>query len=185
MGILSRFLERRNWRRKARAYLHVLQREPSDADVQWLAQLEPKHDFDHARWELRYARLALGQIETERDSLDDRAPSVVAHEVFASLSGDPRIAAGMLETAARQLNIRLRHYRDAIERRSDREPVTFRLGRELLAFTYGDLPRERATIERAGEILRRYTAEFNQALQDVFGRAALPEDVRPSEVNAA
>jgi hypothetical protein len=185
MGFLSRFLERRNWRRRARAYLRVLQREPSDPDVAWLAQLEPRNDVDHARWELRYARLALGQIEAERDSLDDRAPAVVAHELFASLAADPRIAAGMLETAERQLNVRLRRYREAVARRSDSEPLARRMGRELLAFTHGDTPRDPATMERAGEILRRYTTEFNLALQDVFGRAALPEDVRPSEVSAA
>jgi hypothetical protein len=185
MGFLSRFLERRNWRRRARTYLRVLQREPADSDVRWLAEFDRRRDEDHARWELRYARLALGLVEAERDSLDDRAPAVVAHELFASLSADPRIASGMLELAERQLNVRLRRYREALARRSDRESQAFRLGRELLAFTHGDTPRETATIERAGEILRRYLTEFSLALQDVFGRAALPEDVKPSEVSAA
>ncbi len=185
MGFVSRFLERRNWRRRARTYVRVLQREPADADVRWLAELEPRHDLDHARWELRYARLALGQIEAERAALDDRAPAVVAHELVASLGADPRVAAGMLETAQRQLGIRLRRYRDAINRRAERESLSTRLGKELLSFTHGDRMREAATVERAGELLRRYSGEFNLALQEVFGRASLPEDIRPSEVTAA
>ena len=185
MGFVSRFLERRNWRRRARTYVAVLQREPAEADVRWLAELEPRHDLDHARWELRYARLALGQIEAERAALDDRAPAVIAHELVLSLGNDQRVAAGMLETAERQLGIRLRRYREATARRAEREPLAVRLGRELLSFTHGERSRDNATIERAGELLRRYTGEFNLALQEVFGRAALPEDVRPSEVTAA
>lgn len=185
MGFVSRFLERRNWRRRARTYVRVLQREPAESDVRWLAELEPRQDLDHARWELRYARLALGQIEAERAALDDRAPAVVAHALVASMEGDPRVAAGMLETAQGQLSIRLRRYREAMNRRADREPLATRLGRELLSFTCGGRTREPATVERAGELLRRYSGEFNLALQEVFGRAELPEDIRPSEVTAA
>jgi hypothetical protein len=182
MGIVSRFLERRNWRRRARAYVAVLRREPDDEDVRWLAELSSRPDLDHARWELRYARLALGQLEAERDALTDRAPSTVARELVAALRNDHRVAAGMLEVAERQFNARLLRYREAGDARGVHEPLARRLGRELLGFTYGGRRFDPAAEERAGEVLRRYTAEFNAALEKVFGRAVLPDDVRPSQV---
>ena len=185
MGVLSRFLERRNWRRRARLYLRVLQREPADADVKWLAELEPQKDLDHARWELRYARLALGQISAERDALDDRVAAVVARELLGSFATDPRVAAGMLPTVEQQLNARLLRYREALLRRSAADPLTVRLGRELVAFTHGTSGRDPASAERAGVILGNYVTEANAALQDAFGRAVLPENVKPSEMTAA
>jgi hypothetical protein len=185
MGVVSRFLERRNWRRRARTFLRVLQREPADSDVSWLAELEPRKDLDHARWELRYARLALGQISAERDALDDRVAAVVAREMLSSFETDPRIAAGMIATVEQQLNARLRRYRDAVLRRSSADPLRIRLGRELLAFTHGDRVRDPAATERAGMILDDYASEANVALQEAFGRVALPENVKPSEVTAA
>lgn len=185
MGVLSRFLGRRNWRRRARAFLRVLQREPAEADVKWLAELEPQKDLDHARWELRYARLALGQISAERDALDDRVAAVVARELLSSFASNPRVAAGMLPTVEQQLNARLRRYREALLRRSSADPLRVRLGRELLTFTRGDLGRDPMFAERAGMILDGYVKEANVALQDAFGRAVLPENVKPSEVTAA
>jgi hypothetical protein len=185
MGVLSRFLERRNWRRRARAFLRVLQREPAEADVKWLADLEPQKDLDHARWELRYARLALGQISAERDALDDRVAAVVARELLSSFARDPRVAAGMLPTVEQQLNARLRRYREAVSRRSSADPLRVRLGRELLTFTRGELGRDAMFAERAGTILDSYVKEANLALQASFGRAVLPENIKPSEVTAA
>jgi hypothetical protein len=185
MGVLSRFLEWRNWRRRARAFLRVLQLEPAEADVTWLAELEPRKDLDHARWELRYARLALGQISAERDALDDRVAAVVAREMLSSFATDPGVAAGMLPTVEQQFNARLRRYREAIVRRSSADPLRVRLGRELITFTRGDTGREQSFAERAGTILDGYSREANAALQDAFGRAVLPENVKPSEVTAA
>ena len=182
--MVSRFLERRNWRRRARAYVAVLQREPDDEGARWLAELRRPHDLDHARWELRYARLALGQLEAERDALDDRAPSTVAHELVAALERDHRVAAGMLDTAKRQFNARLLRYREALGTRGAAEPLARRLGRELLRFAHGENRFDGSDEDRAGELLRRYTTEFNVALQSAFGRAKLPEDIRPSEAAA-
>lgn len=185
MAFLSRFLERRNWRRQARAYLRVLQREPAEADVRWLAEMDPRQDLDHARWELRYARLAIGQLEAERGSLDDRAPAIIAREMVRSLALDHRVGAGMVDVAERQFNIRLRYYRDATQRDESSEPASRRLGRELLRFVRKDRVVETEIADRAGEILRRYASEFNLALQDAYGRAVLPETVRPSELSNA
>ena len=185
MGVLSRFLERRNWRRRARAFLRVVQQEPAEADVKWLAELEPQKDLDHARWELRYARLALGQISAERDALDDRVAAVVARELLSSFATDPRVAAGMLPTVEQQFNSRLRRYREALLRRSSADSLKVRLGRELLTFTRGESGRDPISAERAGTIVDGYIREANRALQDAFGRAMLPENVKPSEVTAA
>ncbi|MBI1810184.1 MAG: hypothetical protein HYR75_09830, partial [Gemmatimonadetes bacterium] len=58
----------RERKRRAGAFLAALRREPDDADVRWLADAAAQGDVDHARWELRYARLALGVLTAQRDA---------------------------------------------------------------------------------------------------------------------
>lgn len=177
----QRWQAERVQRQRAARYIRSLQREPAADDVDWLAAAAAGGDADHARWELRYARRALGLLVAERDALDDRTASLVARELTASLARDPHVAAGMLPVAQRQLNARLRAYGDALGKRDSGRAARARLGQALLAFAGGEghVPRDEQAA-RAGEMLARFIAEANASLRGEFGAAALPEDVPPS-----
>lgn len=185
MSFWSRLSQRRALRRKALKFVRTLHAEPSEADVAWLSSIDPGGDEDHATWELRYARLALGVLAAERDALDDSVPAAIAHAVTESLSSDRRIAAAMLPLAERQFGSRLATYREAVARRHAGDPLDQRLGRTLLGFTsHADVPDQR-TVDRAGHIAQGYMRSASAALLEVFGRASMPEDVRPSEAYQA
>lgn len=185
MSFWSRLTQRRALRGKAQRYVRSLHAEPSESDVAWLASIDPGGDEDHAAWELRYARLALGVLAAERDALDDSVPAAVAHAVTESLSSDRRIAAAMLPLAERQFASRLATYRDALSRRHAGDPLDQRMGRTLLEFTsHAEVPDQR-TVDRAGQIVQSYLRSASASLLEAFGRASLPEDVRPSEAYQA
>ena len=188
MRFWRRWREERALRRRAVAYVGVLSAEPAGEDVAWLARLDPGGDSDHARWELRYARRAMGLLVAERDALDDRTASEVGRALAAALRFDPQIAPGKRSVAEQQLNARLAAYADALRERRADEPTAGRLGRVLLTFTTG-AERARAStaadVARAGETLSRYLLEANEALRESFGVATLPEDVAPSAVSSA
>src|SRR3954470_6831823 len=114
MPLLGRWRDDRDLQRKAATYVASLMRDPEETDVDWLARAATRGDLDHARWELRYARRALGLIAAQRDALDDRTASIVARELTQAFRGERNIAAGMLETADRQFNARLAAYRDGL-----------------------------------------------------------------------
>ena len=76
-GALDDWRAARMIRTRAAAYVAVLWRDPAPEEAQWLAS-HSAGDLDHARWELRYARRALGLLTAQRDALDDRTASVVA-----------------------------------------------------------------------------------------------------------
>lgn len=147
--------------------------EPDDADVHWLASHGTGGDLDHARWELRYARRALGLHTARRDALDDRTASVVARVLADCLARDPAVAAGKLRVVERQLNQRLRAYGAALD---DREGVgaAWRLGRTLLEFAgRNDSVREDVVL-RGSELLLGYLSTANADLRSVFGAHGAP-----------
>jgi hypothetical protein len=188
MRFWRRWQAERELRRRAVAYVAALQREPELPDVAWLADSATGGDRDHARWELRYARWAIGLLVAERDALDDRTPSAVAHALTEALARDPNIAAEKLPVAQRQLNARLRRYGDALGARRASEPTGTRLGRTLLDFATATrgapLPPDEHVV-RAGELLSGYVADANEALRAAFGAASLPEHEPPSAVHGA
>jgi hypothetical protein len=178
-----------NWRasreltRRAASYVAVLGAEPDASDVAWLALAGTHGDRDHACWELRYARRALGLLSAQRDALDDRTASVVAHALAEALARDPAVAAGKLRMAERQLNARLTGYAAAL---SNREGAGsgWHLGRRLLEFAGRRDAVAPEDVMRASELLSRYLEEANSALREHFGLASLPEDVAPSSLAA-
>jgi len=178
-----------NWRasreltRRAASYVAVLGAEPDASDVAWLALAGTHGDRDHACWELRYARRALGLLSAQRDALDDRTASVVAHALAETLARDPAVAAGKLRMAERQLNARLTGYAAAL---SNREGAGsgWHLGRRLLEFAGRRDAVAPEDVMRASELLSRYLDEANSALREHFGLASLPEDVAPSSLAA-
>lgn len=168
----------RDRRRRAASYVRALHADPTPADTTWLAHVAAGGDVDHAAWEWRYARRAVGLLVAQRDSLDDLTPSLVAQELTEALGRDPHVAVGMLPLADRQFNERLAAYRDALASRSG-EATGVRLARILLAFTGTVRPRP-DDLARAGETLARYVEEASSALALAFGSPTLPEDVPPS-----
>jgi len=184
MRIWQRWRAERALRQRATRYVLSLQREPGEADVLWLARHGTGGDVDHARWELRYARRALGLVAAERDALDDRTASAVARELTASLARDPNVAAGMLRVAERQLNARLRGYSEALAHRQASRLARARLGQALMSFARPAGGSAESELEYAGELLAGYLAEANEALRREFGVATLPEDVPPSAASA-
>ena len=183
MPLFARWRAERERQRKASAFVAALFVEPAEADVTWLATNASRGDVDHARWELRYARRALGLLAAQRDALDDLTASVVAKEISEGFARDRHIAAGMLETAERQFNARLSAYRDGLAARAG-APTQVRMGQTLFAFAGGSFRGQDENILRAGDLLARYLAEANEALRARFGTASLPEHVPPSAIGA-
>jgi hypothetical protein len=163
----------RDQRRRAATYVSSLFVEPADEDVSWLSEHGADCDNDHARWELRYARRALGLLGAQRDALDDRTASLVASELARALANDPAVAPGKIRMAERQLNARLSAYGDALMNREG-EGSGWHLGRALLDFAgHRDAARPEI-IAHAGDLLARYLGEANTALRKSFGAATLP-----------
>lgn len=168
----------RQLQRKAEQFVAHIVAEPDQKDVSWLAGTATKGDEDHARWELRYARRAMGLLVAQRDALDDRTGSLVARALGDAFQRDERIGADRRDLAERQFNARLSAYRDAIGARvSD---ASARLGQTLLAFAGGSFKDLDDNVRRAGALVDGYAKEANEALRTVFGTAALPENVPPS-----
>ena len=175
----------REWRRsrdlrvKADAYVATLTLEPAADDVAWLSEHGTSGDTDHARWELRYARRALGLLTAQRDALDDRTASVVARALAGALSRDKAVAPGKLRVAEHQLNERLRAYSEALSNRQG-EGSGWHLGRTLLEFAGRREAVSAEDVAHASELLSRYLADGNAALRERFGSVDLPEDIAPS-----
>jgi hypothetical protein len=179
MSLFARWRAERELARKAAGFVAAIFRDPEPADVEWLAEVATRGDADHARWELRYARRALGLITAQRDALDDRTASIVAKEISEAFDRDQNVAAGKVETAERQFNARLSAYRDGLAAKAG-APTPIRMGQTLIAFAGGSFTRQNNDIVRAGELLATYLSEANEALRDSFGAAALPENIPPS-----
>jgi hypothetical protein len=180
MPLFSRWRAERDLQRKAERYVARLLAEPDDLDVRWLSEGATRGDLDHARWELRYARRALGLLAAERDALDDRTGSLVAHALAAAFERDGNIAAGMRPIAERQFNARLSAYRDGLAAKAG-AGTPARMGQTLFAFAGGSFRKVDDHILRGGALLVQYLADANTALREIFGTAALPEHIPPSE----
>lgn len=178
----GRWREDRELQRKSDAYVAILMREPADVDVEWLAGAATKGDADHARWELRYARRALGLIVAQRDALDDKTGSAVARTLADAMARDRSVDASTIEIAERQFNARISAYRDGLDAKSSPTPVATRLGQTLFAFSGGAFRDAKDGVAKAGELLTSYAAEANEALRSAFGTAQLPENVPPSAI---
>jgi hypothetical protein len=174
--VLRQWRANRALRARAAAYVATLFAEPPDADVQWLTAHGTNGDVDHARWELRYARRALGLLTAQRDALDDRTGSAVAAALGRALATDVAIAPGRLRIAERQLNARLRSYGDALVRREG-AGTGWHLGRTLLDFAGRKEGSPPEVVAKAGDLLARYLAESNEALREHFGAPRLAEGV--------
>lgn len=183
MRLFDSFRADRTLRRRSARYADALFEEPADEDVTWLATAATRGDADHARWELRYLRRALGILVAERDALDDRTASESLRALLHRMDRDPHVAPELRELAERQFDARLSAYRDAFTRRSGGAPAV-RVAQNLLAFAGGPIRAEEPAVQRGAALIGAYTAVLHAALQETFGAANLPEDVPPSALGS-
>lgn len=182
MILFSRWRTERQLQRKAARFVELIGSEPAGEDVAWLAATATRGDDDHARWELRYAKAALGLLVAQRDALDDRTASLVGRALSDRFESDDRIDRDRRDLAERQFNARLSAYRDAIgTRASDARGM---LGQTLLAFAGGAFRNADDQVARAAAILGAYERDANEALRSAFGVATLPEHLPPSAAAA-
>ena len=181
MRLFRSFRDDRTLLRRSASYAAALMTEPAAADVDWLAQDATRGDIDHAQWELRYLRRALGILVAQRDALDDRTPSEALRALLHRMQKDRNIDAELLELAERQFNARLSAYRDAFTSRGHGS-ATVRVAQNLLAFSGGPIRADDPAVKRGAELVSEYLAVCNAALRESFGDAQLPEDVQPSKM---
>src|SRR5687768_15227036 len=129
MALFKEWRAARQLQRKAEQFVQEVTREPAVTEVNWLAGIATRGDEDHARWELRYARRAIGLLVAQRDALDDRTSSLVAGALSEAFERDERIDRDRRDLAERQFNARLSTYRAAMGARVPDSAV--RLGQTL------------------------------------------------------
>jgi hypothetical protein len=181
MRLFRTFRDARALERASAEYVGALMTEPDAADVEWLSRSATRGDTDHATWELRYLRRALGILVAQRDALDDRTPSEVLRTLGLRLERDPKVDGELRELAERQFNARLSAYRDAFTSRGLGTPAT-RVAQNLLAFAGGPIRADDPVVVRGAALVSGYLAESSDALRGSFGIAELPEDVPPSQI---
>src|SRR2546423_3189035 len=181
MRLFRSFRDDRALQRNSAAYVSVLMEEPTPADVEWLSANATRGDVDHARWELRYLRRALGILVAQRDALDDRTPSEVLRSLSDRMHKDPNVDDELRELAERQFNARLSAYRDAFTSRGHGTPP-LRVAQNLLAFAGGPIRANDPIVQHGAALVAGILETANQTLRESFGSVELPEDVPPSKV---
>lgn len=179
MRLFRSFRDDRAFLRKSSGYAAGLMLEPAEADVDWLSEAATRGDADHARWELRYLRRALGVLVAQRDALDDRTASESLRALLHRMEKDQNVDGELRELAERQFNARLSAYRDAFTSRG-LGSAAVRVGQNLLAFSGGPIRAEHPAVARGAAVVNEYLASANAALRENFGSAELPEDFAPS-----
>ncbi|MDB4900503.1 MAG: hypothetical protein JWN53_2311 [Gemmatimonadetes bacterium] len=181
MRLFRTFRDDRTLLRRSAAYAEALMAEPAATELEWLSTNATRGDADHARWELRYLRRALGILVAQRDALDDRTPSEALRALASRMQKDPNVDRALRELAERQFNARLSAYRDAFTSRGEGTPA-LRVAQNLLAFAGGPIRGNDPVVQRGAELVGEYLASSNEALRRTFGLAELPEDVPPSQI---
>lgn len=180
MSILSEWRVARERRKRATVYLSAITQHISPSDVEWLTKIAPQHDARLATRELQFARRAIGLIVAERDALDDRTASDVAHQLAGVIGAEARQDA----VAGRAWSERWRSYTSALAARGSAESPAARLARVMLEGAGIDQPSPEQLL-RATQYILAVRTSANEALRTAYGSASLPEDVRPSALGAA
>ncbi len=175
MGLFAEWRATRERRRLADQYLLRLLTPSDAADLDWLAARSASRSA--AERELTFVKRALGLIVAERDALDDRTASDVAHALEAVVSAESRRSA---ETGRAWVE-RRREYTMALAVRGQSDAPAVRMARVLLDGA-GVAPSVPEDLVRATRIVQAERTRANEALRSVFGEASLPEDVRPSAI---
>ena len=180
MRLFATFRDDRALLRRSAEFADSLMAEPAEADVAWLAEKGTRGDVDHARWELRYLRRALGILVSQRDALDDRTPSAVLRALMNRMDRDRNVDSELRDLAERQFNARLSAYRDAFTSRGHGSPA-LRVAQNLLAFAGGPIRAGDPVVQHGASLVEEALTSANAQLRATFGEPELPEDIRPSE----
>jgi hypothetical protein len=180
MRLFASFRDDRALLRRSATFAETLMAEPAEADVAWLAEKGTRGDVDHARWELRYLRRALGILVAQRDALDDRTPSAVLRALLDRMDRDRNVDPELRELSERQFNARLSAYRDAFTSRGH-GTAALRVAQNLLAFAGGPIRSGDPVVQHGARLVDEALTSANAQLRATFGEAELPEDVKPSE----
>ena len=176
MSVFGEWRAARERRQRASSYLATLLPEASSADVDWLSMVSAS-DSSVARRELSFARRAIGLLVAERDALDDRTASDVAHELADVIRAEAR----RQPDAGRIWAERWRAYSAAITTRGGAESPAARIARVLLAGAGLESPNQEQLL-RATQWVLSARSHANEALRSAFGVATLPEDIKPSAI---
>ncbi|HKS07384.1 MAG TPA: hypothetical protein VJR92_13845 [Gemmatimonadaceae bacterium] len=168
--------EQRGRDTRARDYVRVLMSEPHAELVARVAAAGDRDD-DHARWEIRYARRAVGLLVAERDALNDLTSSDVAAALAQARESDPNIASDRRAVSDRQFNDRLSAYRAAMHERGAQNSSAERLAAVLLRFSGASEPRT-DDIRLACETMSALVSECNEALRSTYGEVSLPRELQ-------
>lgn len=177
MGFLGEWRASRERRKSADRYLRGLLTPPDALDIDWLADVAGSRD--RAVRELTYLRRAVGLIVAERDALDDRTASDVAHALTAVVESEARQS----PEAGREWTSRWRAYTSALAVRGQVDTPAVRIARVLLEGAGAAQP-SAELLDRATQFVQTNRAKANEALRAVFGVATLPDDVRPSALRS-
>lgn len=180
MSFLAEWRHARERKKRASVYLSAINQQVAPTDVAWLASLAPGADEQVALRELLYARRAIGLIVAERDALDDRTASDVAHQLASVIASEARRDAD----AGRAWSERWRAYTTALAARGSPEAPAARLARVMIAGAGVTSPPSAALV-RGTQYVLGVRAAANEALRKAFGAASMPEDVRPSALRTA
>lgn len=181
MRLFRSFRDDRTLLRRSAAFAQHLMSEPTAEQVEWLSTVATRGDVDHARWELRYLRRAIGILVAQRDALDDRTPSEVLRALLHRMQKDVNVDPALRDLAERQFDARLGAYRDAFTSRGHGTPA-LRVAQNLLAFAGGPIRSDDPVVQRGEEIVTETIGVASDALRDTFGVVELPEDVSPSRL---
>lgn len=173
MGLWTEWRAQRERNHRACTYLGQLLGTPEQSDVTWLRSLGVPEAV--AVRELTFAKRAIGLIVAERDALDDRTASDVAHQLVPVISREARGAPDL----GREWDERWRAFTLAWAVRGDVESPASRLARVLLAGSGIGHP-SREQMLRSTHFVQDTRDSANVTLRNVFGVASLPDDIRPS-----
>lgn len=173
MGLWSDWRAQRERSRRAAAYVGRLLPTPEHSDVAWLRSVGVTDLV--ANRELTFAKRAIGLIVAERDALDDRTASNVAHQLAPVISRELRNTPEL----GREWGERWRAYTAALAVRGSIESPPARLARVLLDGA-GVAEPTAQSLARATQFVLDTRGAANVVLRDVFGVATLPDDIRPS-----
>jgi hypothetical protein len=151
----------------AERYAELLMAPPPEALVAHLASVTDG-DEDHAAWEWRYARRALGVLVAEQDAQDDRTVRDIAAALGERLEADPDVAEARRALARAQFNERLAAYRGAVQNRVSADPLAVRLGFVLLRYARPSAPLAPAAAT-LGVALAALMDELEAGLTAIYG----------------
>lgn len=177
MSFLTDWRVARERRRRAAVYLGAITQHVAPADIEWLTRIAAAQDERLAGRELQFARRAIGLIVAERDALDDRTASDVAHQLATVISSEGRRDS----VAGRAWSERWRAYTGALAARGSSESPAARLARVMLAGSGVEAPTQEQLV-RGTQYILAVRSSANEALRTAYGSASLPEDIRPSAV---